>query len=173
MMIQMIGALLALVLLAVLVLLLRTFRTIRTSDGPTSEVTDFCHRPMQRLLDPTELQYLQNHGISKERLNKLRSERRRIYRLYLRSLTQDFNRVHTILNLLLICSYSDRPDLATRLAQQKFVFYRNLLLVEVRLSLHACGFEKIPEIDLLRPLEIIQAQLRELAPVTMPAVSAV
>ena len=172
-MIQMIGALLALVLPAIIVLLLRTFRTIRITDVTPSEVTDFCHRPMQRLLDRAELQYLQNHGIGKDRIHKLRRDRRNIYRLYLRSLTQDFNRVHAMLNLLLICSYSDRPDLAARLAKQKFVFYRNLLVVEVQFSLHACGFEKIPEINLLRPLEIIQAQLRELAPVTVPAISAI
>jgi hypothetical protein len=48
-------------------------------------------------------------------------------------------------------SYFDRPDLAKLLAKQTFTFYPNLLLVEVRLTLYACGFEKMPQIDLLGP----------------------
>jgi hypothetical protein len=131
------------------------------------------YRPIQRLLAPADFEYLRNKGISEDKINKLRRERRKIYRLCLRSLARDFNNVHRALALALAHSHVDRPDLAKLLAQQKFTFYRNLLQVELRLTLYACGFEKMPEIDLLGPLQIIQAQLRQLARVNMPAVSAV
>lgn len=173
MMILMIGALVTIVLGCAIVLRLRTFNSIRDADTPPLDSADLCYRPMQRLLDPAELQYLLDQGISKEKVNKLRGQRRQIYRLYLRSLAEEFKNVNGALKSLLGSSYSDRPDLATLLAKQQFTFYRNLLLVQLRLTLHACEFDKMPEIDLLGPLEIIQAQLRQLAPANTPAGSAV
>ena len=80
-------------------------------------------------------------------------------------MAQDFNRVHRALRLMMAYSYADRPELATLLAKERFEFYRRMLLVEFRLTLHACGYEKMPEINLLRSLETLQAQLRALTPV--------
>src|SRR5207302_1408572 len=130
MLIQVTGAMVALVQVCAIVLLLRTLNSRRIPNGTTFDSADLCHRPMQRLLDQAEVQYLRDNGISKGKITKLRSKRRRIYRLYLRTLAQEFNRVHDALKSLLISSYSDQPDLATLLAKQTFIFYRNLLLVE-------------------------------------------
>jgi len=165
--IEVIGALVTLLLVCAIVPLLRTLALTHISDGRALGFADLNYRPMQRLLDPAEFRYLRDHGISKEKVNTLRRQRRTIYRLYLRDVAQEFNRVHSVLRVLLVSSYFDRPDLAKLLAKQTFTFYPNLLLVEVRLTLYACGFEKMPKIDVLGPLEMIQAQLRQLTPATM------
>ena len=118
---------------------------------------------MGRLLDPADFEYLRKRGVSEVNINKLRVERRKIYRLCLRSLAQDFNHVYRSANLMLIQSHVDRPELAGVLAKQKLTFYRNIVHVEFRLTLHACGIERMPTIDLLQPLEAMQQQMRQLA----------
>ena len=157
MLIVLIGALIAIAVVTAIVLLLRTFYFTRIADGPTLDCTTFCFGPMQRLFNPTELQYLRDHGVSKERIKTLRIERRKIYRLYLQTGVQEFNRVHQDLKLLLVASYADRRSLATLLARQKFICCLNVLLAEGLLTLHTCGLENIPELNVFRALRLLQA----------------
>src|SRR5438128_7849564 len=49
------------------------------------------YRPFQRLLDPAEFEYLRKRGISEAKLKEFRAERRKIFRLCLRSLACNFN----------------------------------------------------------------------------------
>jgi hypothetical protein len=150
----------------VIVLLLRNTRVGRTPRPEWSEDIDLSwrdYRPLHRLLDPADFDYLRRRGISERRIQKLRAERRKIYRLCLRSLAQDFGRLHSILRLLLMDSRLDRPDLVAELARQQIIFRRNLLLAQFRLLLHCCGFRIVPCIDLVKPLEILQSQLQMLA----------
>ena len=148
-----------------IVMLLRTFYITTISYARGSEGMDLSwrdYRPFHRLLDPDDFAFLRDRGISEARVKKLVAERRRIYRLCLRSLASDFNTVHRALNMVLIHSQVDRPDLAAHLAKQRFTFYRNLMMVEIRLALHTWGV-RMPAIDLLQPLEMLQAQLGMLA----------
>ncbi len=168
------GALATLLLLGgVIVFLLRSlFATRSAVASESAECNDFSwrnYKPIQRLLDPTDFNYLRRKGISEDRIKKLRVERRKIYRLCLRSLAGDFNQVHQALSLLMVHSNADRPDLAAELARQRFVFYRNLLLVEFRLTLNAFGVESMPTVDLFAPLAFLQAQLQQLTPVSVGA----
>ena len=39
--------------------------------------------PMERLLDPSEFEFLKKRGLSKERINALRAKRRSLFRMYL------------------------------------------------------------------------------------------
>jgi hypothetical protein len=147
-------------------LLLRRFFAASSAYAEVSEPLDLSwrdYRPLSRLLDRADFDYLRQRGVSEARIAKLRVERRKLYRVCLRSLAQDFNQVHRCVNLVLIQSRIDRPELAAELAKQKLTFYRNLLYVEFRLTLHACGIERMPTIDLLQPFEALQAQLRLLA----------
>jgi hypothetical protein len=161
-----IGAAIALLTAAAVVLLLRTFLTTCVSYAQSFDPEDMSWRnyPVSRLLDPADFEYLRRRGVSEANVRKLRAERRNIFRLCLRSLAMDFNRVQGALKIMLVQSTHDRPELATLLATQRVLFYRNLLLVEAWLVLHACGFDQMPAIDVLQPLQIIQAQLRQLAP---------
>jgi hypothetical protein len=152
---------------AAVVLLLRTFLTTCVSYAETLERVDLSwkdYRPIHRLLDSADFDYLRRKGISEARIRKLRVERRKIYRLCLRSLARDFNQVHQMLSFIVVQAREDRPELTAELAKQRLVFYRNLVLVELRLTLDACGLERMPAIDLLGPLEILQSQLSQLAP---------
>jgi hypothetical protein len=159
------GALGTLLSGAIIVLLLRTFYIPGISCAKTSEEMDLSwrdYRPLHRLLDPADFEFLRRRGIGEARIKKLIVERRGIYRLCLRSLASDFKAVHRTLNMVLIQSRVDRPDLAAELAKQRLTFYRNLMLVEFRLAVHRWGF-KMPSVDLLQPLEVLQTQLRMLA----------
>jgi hypothetical protein len=147
-------------------LLLRTFFSGNHTLEDAAGVMDLCwrdYRPLDRLLDPADFEFLRSRGASEVKIRKLRAERRRIYRRCLRSLAHDFNQVHRSVNMVLIQSREDRPQLAAILATQKLTFYRNLVRAEFRLMLNACGLERMPVIDLLKPLEVLQTQLRQLA----------
>jgi len=122
------------------------------------------YRPLRRLLDPAEFEYLRARGINEAELKELRAKRRRIFRLCLRSLACNFNSVESAIKLVLVRSPIDRPDLIAELAKQKVMFYRSLLVAETWLVLHACGFDRMPDVELLQPLRSMQTQLRQLAP---------
>ena len=73
-------------------LLLRTFFASCSSYAEASEPLNLSwrdYRPLDRLLDPADFEYLRQRGVSKVRIKKLRSERRKIYRLCLRSLAHE------------------------------------------------------------------------------------
>jgi hypothetical protein len=161
-----IAALVMVLMAAATCLLLRRFFAASSGYAEATEPLDLSwkdYRPLSRLLDPADFEYLRQRGVSEASIAKLRVERRKIYRLCLRSLAKDFNQVYRCVNLVLIQSRIDRPELAAELARQKLTFYRNLLQVEFRLTVHACGMERMPAIDLLQPFEALQAQLRQLA----------
>ena len=121
-------------------------------------------RPLERLLDPTEFAYLRNRGLSKGRIKELRRQRLRLFRLYLRRLTLDFHAVHAALEVALVNSAEDRPDLARELGKQRLLFYRGLLSVECHLVLYAAGIHTAPSLDLIRPLERLHVQFCQLSP---------
>jgi hypothetical protein len=157
------GALAVFMMGSAIAVLLRTsfVSRVETSEGMDLSWKDY--RPLDRLLAPTDFDYLRSRGVEEAKIQKLRVERRKIYRMCLRSLSQDFNRVHAALNVMIVQSREDRSDLVAELAKQRFAFYRNLMMVEFRLTMHACGFERMPAINLLQPMEILQSQLRQMA----------
>jgi hypothetical protein len=155
-----------LILGSVAFLLLRKFFAVGSSHAEASEPLEISwndYHPLGRLLDPADFEFLRRHGVSEFKIMKFRVQRRKIYRLCLHRLARDFNDVHRYAHLVLIQSHVDRPELAAELAKQKLTFHRNLLRIEFRLTLHACGIERMPAIDLLQPVAAIEAQLRELA----------
>jgi hypothetical protein len=146
--------------------LLRTLCKRRDSQIEQADADDLVLRdyaPLQRMLAPVDFQYLRLRGMGEERIACLRRERRKIFRQGLRSLARDFDRIHCALQMIMARSAYDRKDLAAEVTRQRVAFYRSLILVEYRLTLHALGLERMPEVDLLQPLEILQAQLRQLA----------
>ena len=167
-----VGALVALLLGTATVLLLRTFFVSFAQSFDRGDLSWRDYRPLQRLLDPADFEFLRSRGVAEVKIRKLRRERRAIYRLCLRSLAADFNRIQQALSLILVQSQTDRPDLAAQLASQKMTFYRGLLLAEASLAMHACGIDSIPSVDLLSPFTALQDQLRQLSPAAALAGSA-
>lgn len=148
---------------AILLLLRKqTGRSSQTGLLDEEELSWRHFRPLDRLLDPADFAFLRRSGMPAQRIRKLRCDRRRIYGSCLRSLRQEFNLVYRTLNLVLVESPQDRPELAAHLARQRVTFYRNLALAEFRLLLHRCGVARMPAIDLVAPLEALQAQLQRL-----------
>jgi hypothetical protein len=160
------AAVIALGLLAAVSALLTVFFTTCVSYAESFDRADFSWKdyPLRRLLDPADFDHLRSRGVSETRIRKLRTERRKLFRLCLRSLARDFNTVEHMLKLVMLQSREDHPDLAGKLAALRIRFYRNLATAEGSLLLHACGCDRMPAIDLLQPLEMMQAQLRQLAP---------
>jgi hypothetical protein len=127
--------------------------------------------PLERLLDPAEFDFLQQRGLSGARIYKLRVRRRKLFRMYMRRLTIEFNTAHAALKALLVSAEVDRPDLVRELGRQRILFYRGLLEMEVRLMLHALGFTTVlaPSLSLIRSLEGLHAGFRSLMPDLMAA----
>jgi hypothetical protein len=161
------GAFVALLLGVAAVLLLRTFFTSCISFAHSFDRADLSwrdYKPIQRLLDPADFEFLRRRGVAEVKIRKLRRERREIYRLCLRSLAEDFQKVQRTLTVVMVQSPVDRPDLAAEMARQKAAFYRNLVLAEAGLVWHACGFDHVPSVDLVNPFIALQDQLRQMAP---------
>ncbi len=168
-------AILAALLLASVILTLRVLLGHPASASEPEDPTDVLWKvypPIQRLLDPADLRYLRQRGVGEEQIQKLRSERRQIFRLCLRSMVRDFKRTEFAVKLLMVQSAADRPDLAEELARQRFALYRNLIKAQTWLMMHACGFDTVVSLDLLQPLKIMQAQLQQLAATPQFAMSA-
>ena len=148
---------------ALLVLTLRRLARRPASAGPLPDIE--WYRPMQRLLKTDDFDYLRRCGcLPEKRIRRLRSDRRRIFRQYFRSLIQDYRRLELAIQTLLLESAQDRPELAAALFRQKVAFYRGAIAVEFGLALHAIGLDSAPRLDLLGSFENLLGQFRQLAP---------
>jgi hypothetical protein len=106
--------------------------------------------PMQRVLARADFDFLARQpGLSRQAQAAFRRQRRVIFRSYLRCLARDFNRIFRTLELLILESDHDRPDLVRLLLRLRSRCIWAMLAVEVRLTLDACGFEWIASRGLL------------------------
>src|ERR1700689_4415181 len=81
------------------------------------------YRPMMRLLDSGDLEFLRSQpGFTPRMATKLRVQRCQIFRGYLRCLNGDFQRVCAAIKVLMLQSQHDRPDLAGVLVQHQAMF---------------------------------------------------
>jgi hypothetical protein len=127
------------------------------------------YRPMLRLLEPQDLEYLRSQpGFTARMEHKLRMQRYSIFRGYLSSLSMDFRRVSAALKLLMLQSREDRPDLAGILLRQQINFGCSLMVVHFRLVLYRYGIGTVNAANLVQIFNRMQGELRDL----MPAVSA-
>jgi hypothetical protein len=156
------AAVIATLLLVSVVLLLRRLATGQTSSAPIPDIE--WYRPMQRLLDPGDLAFLSERGVSRSRIHQVRAERRKIFRLYFQSLVRDYRRVEIALSTLLVECTQDRPDLAADLFRRKLAFYRAVFAIEFRLTLHALGANSMPRLELLESFEKLLGQFRQMTP---------
>jgi hypothetical protein len=70
---------------------------------------------------------------------RIRNVRATLLGRYLREMVRDFRRTCAALNLLMVESLIDRPDLARTVLTQQLVFLAAMLRVHARLTLYACG----------------------------------
>jgi hypothetical protein len=163
----MIVALLALAPIGVAVILLyRTLASRQNGEVPMDESLALApgkYRPMERLLQEEDFLFLSSQpGFSARLGRRFRTERRRVFRAYLRSLSMDFGRVSKACQMLVIHAAEDRGDLAQGIIRQRFLFALGILAVEARLLLHAAGVGTVEVHGLVESLEAMQAQIQML-----------
>src|SRR5260370_7986280 len=95
---------------------------------------------MERLLQGEDFRFLSSQpGFSSSLGRHFRSERRRIFRSYLRNLSKDFSRVSMACHMLIIHAADDRGDLAKRLIRKRLMFRFGVVAIEGRLFLHTAA----------------------------------
>jgi len=120
---------------------------------------------MERLLSEADCRFLAGHpAFDSRKLRLIRSERRKIFRGYLASLSRDFALVVAALRLMTMYSAQDRPDLAGMLYKQQMLFALGMLQVQWRLFLHACGLGTVDVGALVRAMESMRLELRHMVP---------
>jgi hypothetical protein len=145
-------------------------QTLPTSVDWISDLSAARYRPMQRLLGAEDYEFLASQpGCNRRMLRRMRSERRRLFRGYLACLGRDFGRVCAALKLLMVYSTHDRPDLAGILYKQQALFALGILSVQWQLALHACGWGTVDVRGLVRAMEFMRLELRQMIPAESPA----
>src|SRR5262245_37103151 len=128
------------------------------------------YRPMLRLLSDDDESFLSGQpGFEPKMWNKLRRERRKIFRAYLRNLVRDFHRLHLAGRMILVYSEQDRPELASALMQQRLLFTWAVLSLQFRLTLHALGVGGVDVQPLVQMLESMRTSIGQLTPVSQPS----
>jgi hypothetical protein len=158
----------SLILLASFILLivkLASSTKVRSVDPDWVRNFSVCsYAPMERLLDEADIAFLKSQpGYEPGMARGLCRSRRKILRMYLHNVAQDFNRLHLALRLAVLDSPHDRADLAGVLVKLKLVFYVNLAAVHVRLALHSLGIGTVDVRGLVSTLETMRTDLQGLA----------
>lgn len=127
------------------------------------------YRPMLRLLDGEDLQFLKSQpGFTPLMADKLRMQRCQVFRGYLRCLCADFSRICAAIRLLMLHSRRDRPDLAAVLIRHQMLFAAGMVVVQFRLMLFQAGLCGVDANSLVRIFDLMRLELRTLVPATEP-----
>jgi hypothetical protein len=130
------------------------------------------YRPMERLFLEDDYRFLAAQpGFHPGIRRKLQSERRRIFRRYLRCLSRDFDRLTVAAKLLVVHSHQDRPDLASILLKQRAVFTYAMAVVQCRLALQPLGIGTVDVRPLVNALEGMRDQLRQVSRHAQPSLA--
>ena len=142
----------------------RLARSNHSAQQSWTEVSLAKYRPMERLLLTEDFEFLQRHpGYEPRVARKLRAERRRILREYLRLMSKDFKRVYAAAQLALIQSPEDRPDLAAVLIRLRLQFLFGGFALRCRLALHPFGLPPLELEPVLGALEQMADVARQIA----------
>jgi hypothetical protein len=127
------------------------------------------YRPMMRLLDHSDIDFLRSQpGFSPDMATRLRVQRCQIFRGYLRCLNSDFKRVCSAINMLMLQSTHDRPDLASILVHSRITFACGLLNVNVRVFFYRWGLGDVDVTSLVKTFDSMRLELRRMVPAADP-----
>ena len=130
------------------------------------------YRPMLRLLREEEFAVMRGNPAA---LRRMRQQRRKVFRGYLRCLAADYGRMLAGIRRIMVHSPTDRSDLAKALVRYQTSFAVGLCRIEIHLCLSALGLSTVglSNVDvsgLLRTLESLRAaQAGLLSPVPVAA----
>ncbi len=170
------GATAILLVLAVVALIWKVLSSTRVRGVDPAWLKEFsvsAYRPMERLLSEEDVAFLKSQpGFRPGMERQLRANRCRAFRLYLRNLARDFNRLHYALRLMVVHAPEGAPDLAGLLLRQKVAFFSAWLVARLRLELYALGVGTVEISGLLAAIEDARTTVLSVlrpAPVRLPA----
>ncbi len=122
------------------------------------------YRPMERLLNEDDIAFLKEQpGYEPGMEKRLRADRRRVFRMYLRDLGRDFNRLHLALRLMVLHAPEDSPELAKTLIRQKLYFVAGVLALHIKIEFYRFGIGSVDVRGLISTIEAMQQELSALA----------
>ena len=137
-----------------------------------SELSADRYRPMLRLLDATDFQFLRSQeGFTPEMAGRLRRQRVQAFRGYLHLLEADFGRVGAALRVILTQSAYDRPELASLLFQRRLQFAFGLIGVHCHIVMFRWGLSHVDVSGLIQLFDGMRHELRTLVPDYSPLVA--
>lgn len=137
----------------------------QTSMADAAWLHDFSpekYRPMMRLLDRQDYDWLTAQGMEKSAIRALRTERRRIFGTYLQNISRDFGKLHSAASALVLALPDDEPQLAGRLLNARVQFQRTMIGVRMNLLLHDLGVGSVDVRQLVSGIEALHQDLRPL-----------
>jgi hypothetical protein len=153
---------------AAIALLLRSVLRQTKEPLPDASWLDGFHvsryRPMQRLLSDVDYTFLAAHGGSPEVIRRLRAERRRLFRAYLKNMVRDFNRLHRAARIMSLDAETDRSDFAFLLLRMRVAFGWTVAIVQLRLALNTVGLGSVDARRLLNALDQVSASYASVSP---------
>jgi len=150
----------ALLLAAVAAMRWHAYRREPDHEGGSGEFLLSRYRLMERLLAGEDFLFLAAQpGYRPEIGAKLRRERRRIFRLYLRELAGDFRRLHAEARRMIANSTAEHSELVGVLMRQQLTFRFGLAAIELRLALNGLGLGLVDVRGLVDSVEAMRLDL--------------
>jgi hypothetical protein len=120
------------------------------------------YQPMERLLADDDLAFLKSQPNYRPAMGRRwQRERRRIFRMYLAELKEDFHGLHTQARELVAASGADSAALVDVLMKQHLTFLRATAALEFRLALEQIGIGKADAGPLLTMIEAMRLDLAQ------------
>lgn len=116
------------------------------------------YQPMLRLLDVGDFVFLRAQpGFTPEMESRLRTQRIRIFRSYLRGLDGEFRRISSHIRRLAAGAGQERRHMLWSLTLQRTAFIRQMATVQARLLFYTFGWGTVDASSLLKVFETLKA----------------
>lgn len=130
------------------------------------------YRPMERILSPADFRFLSaQKGYRPKVARRLRWERIRAYRGYLKCLRADYRKLEATVTLWMAHSPKDRPEMALELFRRRIRFHIAMAAAEWRLVLFGLNITAPAHLRLVDDLDDLRVCLRRAAMVRQAASS--
>jgi len=124
------------------------------------------YRPLERLLSHEDYHFLEKQkGYHPRIVRRLRGERIKVFRAYLKCISSDFRRLEAVLGSWMALAPEDRPDLAKALLRRRLLFAFAVLRVRGHLLLYGFGLDADDVHRLVGSLDDMRVHLRQIVQV--------
>lgn len=132
------------------------------SDDWFEEFSSFRYLPMRRLLSESEEEFwLRSTEGGESNLRAFRTERRRLFREYLRLVASDFGRLSQGARMSIVSASQDQAAEIKQLISLEWTFRKLLWQANLRLSLHWAGVRPMDATALINAMQSLEFSLRE------------